>query len=241
MSDPNDDHNDIPLFYGSDNDNTQDADAGEPPSSSPTYQPLVPRVSDSGTAPLTEEELQHRAITADSRDQSTDDKIKRVMSQYTWAELAGKKNRTDEEKYVRRVLNNRRAALKSRNNQKKNQNSLESIYDDLASKISESNNTIAELTKAREEKDQQALTRDEYILSLESKLTGMENLFIQTGGILPWLVGPQQSWFSSEVALPEGEDGDDLWTDGQHVQFGEGSFLGPDMTQQDSTQMDYEQ
>ncbi|ODN88823.1 hypothetical protein L198_06625 [Cryptococcus wingfieldii CBS 7118] len=235
MSD-RDDPNDISLFYGHDDDNTQqdaDVDTGEPSSSS--HGPLLPRPSDS------EEDLNHRALAASSRNQSTADKINRVMSRYTWEELAGKENKTDEEKDVRRILSNRRAALNSRNNKKKNQNSLVTINDDLASQLFESHKTIDELTNARDEKDQQALTRDQYILSLETRLTAMENLFIETGGVLPSSFSQQQSWFPSEVALPEGEGGDNLWTDGQHVQFGDGSFLGPDMTQQDSTQMDHEQ
>ncbi|TYJ53307.1 hypothetical protein B9479_006071 [Cryptococcus floricola] len=242
MSDTNDDHNDLfSIFYCSDSDDTQDADAGDPSPPPSTYPPLVPLVSVSGTAPLTEEDLQYGALTAESRDQSTADRIERVTSRYTWAELVEKENKTGEEKYVCRVLSNRRAAVNSRNNRKMKHDSLKSINDDLASQLSETHKNIAELTKARDEKDQQALTRDQDILLLETRLAEMETLFIETGGILPWPVGQLQSWFSSEAPLPEGEDGDNIWTDGQLVEFGEGSFLGPDMTQQYSTQMDYEQ
>ncbi|ODN88822.1 hypothetical protein L198_06624 [Cryptococcus wingfieldii CBS 7118] len=152
--------------------------------------------------------------TGNTRSQitATHETITRVMSQYTLKELVAKEDKTEEEKAVRRIV---QSLLSTKNN--------------LTRQLNDSRKTIEGLTRVREEQDRQTLARDQYILSLESRLAAVESLFMETGAILPEGFGggdPQQSWSSSQ-------GGDDLWT-------GDGSYANPDLTNQDHTQMDYE-
>ncbi|TYJ51623.1 hypothetical protein B9479_007793 [Cryptococcus floricola] len=162
-------------------------------------------------------------------------KIGRVMSNYnTVEELVGKKDKTPEEKQVRRILVNRISSIHSRIKKETQQATLKSSNEDLASQLLRCKQTIRELIQTNEEQDVRALEREERIGLLQSRLSEMENL-LSDRGAASYSERDQQGSPSFFPGVPS-QGPDDLWSPSN---ISDSSCIDPALLTQDIFETTY--
>ncbi|TYJ53306.1 hypothetical protein B9479_006070 [Cryptococcus floricola] len=140
----------------------------------------------------------------------TEERIFEVRSRLSLQELWDKPDKTEDERYVRRILSNRIVAQNSRARTM----NLEQSIKDMESRLSHNLDTVEALRQSRELQDLWGLKREEHIALLEWRISTMESMFQEENAVNS--MAPafsesnlQQPWSSSTMP-PQGDN--TLWT-----------------------------